>query len=1285
MELVTNGSFEGVVSSADWLRSNNMQSDSRFPTNARTGSGFAYLANFDGTSGNNIFGSMFQSLTIPAGAISATITFWTKITTQETNTANDVFAAQLLNSTATASLQTLVGLSNLNASTTYVQRSFTILPSIFGQLIRVNFSASTNASLPTTFRVDDVSVLAVLPDPPTVPAGLNAIGGSSSVSLSWTDSSSNETGFSIEWKAGATGTYQQIDTVNQNVTSYTDSFGGLSPGVIYYYRIRAFNAGGFSSYSNEATAGIKPTLLTPGVGATNVSVKPQFSWSQVSDNHGYRIIVDTNANNLPTDGNSALDATAAINDTTLKDVSTYNWAGTPLIANTTYFWEVHALGATQGGKWSTIRSFTTAPPLPPPPVYFGANFMGVDYEQSGFFPPDTMGAAGPNQFVELINGRYTVFSKSGEILQDQALNSFWINSGVSPSGFPFDPRVLFDKLSGRWFAVSLDNEQSDNSFLVAVSSTSNPLDPWNGFKIDTDPGVGQFWADFPMLGVDSDGVYVSANMYHVGTEANAAKVNLLVLPKISLLSAKSGEAIGTVIDGVISNSPNVYADPPVYLVPHAYPPVLVQATPNSFVFTRLGGTVIDPKIGATTTVAIAPRAVPLSGAHQPDGSTTLDYGGSPLHASVVFRDGSFWGVQSIQGNSGRIAVRVVQISESLAVQQEQLIEDPASDFLFPSVAVGENGDVALGFTATGPNAGQFPSGFATLGTTVGGSTTFAAPMVTRAGLANYSIVDDLGRNRWGDYSAVTVDPSNSRVFWSIQEFALNSNAWSTQISELSILAISAQPATPILAGATDSGASSADGITNFNNSTGKEPQFVIGNTIAGALVTVYSDKTPIGSAVATGTTTNVTMNGTDILTDGSHLITASQMESGRTASNISGALLITVDATPPALASPGDQVFEIEDTTGTIADFTPATAIDNLTPSPVVVHDHATGSLFLPGSTVVNVTATDMAGNISRTSFTVSLNDSAFILRGPGAAYSLAGAPSAQTFTMRAGSVTFTADAGQSKPLLAVNVTGFGTTLAMSTSQHLGSLSVIADAAVALTASGTIHVLTVNTLALSSGAQLDLTDNSLIVTYTGPTSPEQTIQQYVRDALTSHNAHGLFASQGNDPSFSKSARTLAVFDNHDAHFSSLGGEALAPDWNQVLVKYTYLGDANADGRVDPTDYAIVDGNQGKGHNWVTGDLNFDGKTDPTDYAQIDGNQGAGYGVDGSDGGPQLNVVEEQKTKTRPTATLARRAGGDATPRPAATPIAPATVPAALFAGGSTIADWLEELAREVWA
>jgi predicted phage tail protein len=72
------------------------------------------------------------------------------------------------------------------------------------------------------------------------------------INLSWTDNSSNETGFSIERCTGNSCTnFAQIATVGANVTSFPNT--GLTKNTWYRYRVRAFNASGNSAFSNIAS------------------------------------------------------------------------------------------------------------------------------------------------------------------------------------------------------------------------------------------------------------------------------------------------------------------------------------------------------------------------------------------------------------------------------------------------------------------------------------------------------------------------------------------------------------------------------------------------------------------------------------------------------------------------------------------------------------------------------------------------------------------------------------------------------------------------------------------------------------------------------------------------------------------------------------------------------------------------------------------------------------------------------------------------------------------------
>jgi serine protease AprX len=122
------------------------------------------------------------------------------------------------------------------------------------------------------------------PTPPAAPSGLSATAVSSSqINLSWADASNNEDGFTIERCQGAgCSSFGPIASVGAGVTSYSNT--GLSASTSYSYRVRAFNTGGDSGYSNSASATTSGGAASTGLlGATaNAAVT-----SSAGDNNGY--------------------------------------------------------------------------------------------------------------------------------------------------------------------------------------------------------------------------------------------------------------------------------------------------------------------------------------------------------------------------------------------------------------------------------------------------------------------------------------------------------------------------------------------------------------------------------------------------------------------------------------------------------------------------------------------------------------------------------------------------------------------------------------------------------------------------------------------------------------------------------------------------------------------------------------------------------------------------------------------------------------------------------------
>jgi hypothetical protein len=170
------------------------------------------------------------------------------------------------------------------------------------------------------------------------------------------------------------------------------------------------------------------------------------------------------------------------------------------------------------------------------------NFTGSTLFDSGFIPPDTMGAVGLNHIVELINGRYSVYRKhDGVRVQTNTLDQFWTDAGVSFQGFTFDPRILYDPVSHRWFAASADNRFGANHFLLAVSKSADPTAGWLGLAIgsaSTDP----LFVDFPTLGFDRDGVYL------------AARPTIVAVSKADLLAATSPIAVAKALGNTPTDS-----------------------------------------------------------------------------------------------------------------------------------------------------------------------------------------------------------------------------------------------------------------------------------------------------------------------------------------------------------------------------------------------------------------------------------------------------------------------------------------------------------------------------------------------------------------------------------------------------------------------------------------------------------------------------------------------------------------------------------------------------------
>jgi hypothetical protein len=530
-------------------------------------------------------------------------------------------------------------------------------------------------------------------------------------------------------------------------------------------------------------------------------------------------------------------------------------------------------------------------------VSIGLNFQGSQLNiDSGFIPPDTMGAVGPDHIAELINGRFDAYTKTtGTQVFTASLDGFWTNvvgvnipdfndvcvsSACTVSGkacatnndcdinFTFDPRIVYDLASNRWFASSIDSTNpatGSNNIYLARSDTDDPTGTWQGVRFLADSlGAAEFH-DYDTLALDDDGLYICTNDFGQGKNNSCYSI-----PKADLLLAPPSIANMTRFEGSPPGLPVVDGSPQVALnfgPSNGVAPVLGArngALQRSNIFGSAGPA--PPFLGAVTGVTGDPGHAAAPAARQPLPGPTIENVTPRFVANVFRQDDSLWAVHAVRGTGNNSAIRWYEISEATnTVLQTGLIENLNQDFHEPSIAVNEFGHVVAGYTCSGPLLS--PSACVSVGQTTGGVTLFEAPKVLAQGSGCYYQDYGTGRNRWGDYSATVIDPVSSCTFWTFQEFlpqgancqTVNASnpggAWGVQITQLTFT-----PPVITLPGALDFGdtcvGSSGTATLNVCNTTpntgpcanlviesiaSSDPQFQVATPTSGYPVVVGPD------------------------------------------------------------------------------------------------------------------------------------------------------------------------------------------------------------------------------------------------------------------------------------------------------------------------------------------------------------------------------------------------------------------------------------------------------------
>lgn len=156
--------------------------------------------------------------------------------------------------------------------------------------------------------------------------------------------------------------------------------------------------------------------------------------------------------------------------------------------------------------------------------------------QTGFRPPDCTLAVGPSDVLVAVNVDLAAYRKDGS-LRFRWPSMTALFSPVLPAGAGlFDPKLAYDHYAGRWIvAVAARRQTPAGSWIMlGVSQGADPGGAWWVWALDfaVDGATpSSNWADYPMLGFDTQGIYITTNQFAVGGGGGFSYSKLRILNK----------------------------------------------------------------------------------------------------------------------------------------------------------------------------------------------------------------------------------------------------------------------------------------------------------------------------------------------------------------------------------------------------------------------------------------------------------------------------------------------------------------------------------------------------------------------------------------------------------------------------------------------------------------------------------------------------------------------------------------------------------------------------------
>jgi hypothetical protein len=453
-----------------------------------------------------------------------------------------------------------------------------------------------------------------------------------------------------------------------------------------------------------------------------------------------------------------------------------------------------------------VQSFAPVPKTPAPTTAFEGISNADNIAVTGFsvLPPDTNGDVGPDHYVQAVNILLKIFNKSGTTLWGPLPIStlFAGFGGPCETNDDGDPIVLYDHLADRWLISQFADVGPPSHQCIAISQTGDPTGAY--FRYDFAMPNNKF-NDYPKFGVWPDAYYMTDNQFTpptfpfsgAGVFAFERDKMLIGEPAsfiyfdLATLDPSIGGMLPADLDGPAPplGTPNYFAyftatefgDPQGDGL-RIFDFHVDFATPANSTFTEHGGSPLATAAFDPVLCFAFYECLP-----QPGTSVKLDSLADRLMFRLQYRNfGSHESLvtnHTVNAGAGKAGIRYYELRATppggaFVVNEQATYAPDGNHRWMGSAAMDSAGNLAVGYSVSGANL--FPSiRYASrLASDPPGGLFQGEATLQKGGGSQTSPT-----SRWGDYSALSVDPVEECTFWYTQEYyaTASDRGWQTKI------------------------------------------------------------------------------------------------------------------------------------------------------------------------------------------------------------------------------------------------------------------------------------------------------------------------------------------------------------------------------------------------------------------------------------------------------------------------------------------------------------------------